>query len=159
MPALGFVDTNLTPGSAYSYRLVARDADGNVVNGASSSITVPTAQVPTTALANQVRADGARIYWPMNQTSGTTAIDTAGANDAVTGTSVCWDRPGAVDSDTAVALNGSDQTRMYASGTETRPTPSPSRRGSRPPAQRRPDLRLRRPAERDTPVTGTATST
>ena len=66
MPSLGFVDTGLTPGTTYGYRIVVRDSDNHVVNGATVNVTMP-ASVPTNAYANRVRADGARLYWPLNE--------------------------------------------------------------------------------------------
>ena len=41
LPSLGFVDTGLTPGQTYGYRIVVRDSDNHVVNGATRNVTMP----------------------------------------------------------------------------------------------------------------------
>src|SRR4029079_862444 len=57
-PSLGFVDSGLTPRQTYGYRIVVRDSDNHVINGATTNVTMPAA-VPTNAYGNRVRADGA----------------------------------------------------------------------------------------------------
>ena len=137
LPSLGFVDTGLTPGQTYRYQLVAQDADGNTVYGASASVTMPTQDPVETAYAGAVRAAGAQLYWPLNETSGvlvsdraagtTPAAEGVGVNDGrvhadSSGTSrILWGRPGAIDGDTAARLSDSTYSRVYASGTTTAP--------------------------------------
>ncbi len=74
------------------------------------------ASVPTNAYANRVRADGARIYWPLNETSGATATDRAasgppapsapgiGVTDGRSDGGVTWSQDGAITGDTAAAI-------------------------------------------------------
>ncbi|MBA3801671.1 MAG: PKD domain-containing protein [Acidimicrobiia bacterium] len=119
-PSLGFVDTGLTPGATYSYRIVVKDSDNNVVNSSSVSVTMPTA-VPATAHADRVRADGARIFWPMNETSGLTVTDRAGLTDGHGDNGVTWNQPGAIAGDTAAFLMDNDWSRVYTLGIETAP--------------------------------------
>jgi len=119
-PSLGFVDSGLTPGATYSYRIVVKDSDNNVVNGGSVSVTMPTS-VPSTAHADRVRADGARIFWPMNETSGLTVNDRAGVTDGRGDNGVTWNRPGAIAGDTAASLGDNDWSRVYTLGTEMAP--------------------------------------
>ena len=130
VPALGFVDTGLTPGATYSYQLVANDDDGNTVYGASASVTMPTASTATTAYSQAVRAAGARIYWPMNETSGLQVNDRAagtaasagvGVTDGRGNTGINWNQPGAITGDTAAQLTDNDWSRVYALGAETAP--------------------------------------
>ncbi len=66
VPALGFVDTGLTPRDTYRYQLVANDDDGNTVYGGSATVTMPATSPETTSYSRAVRADGASIYWPIN---------------------------------------------------------------------------------------------
>jgi PKD repeat protein len=120
VPSLGFVDTGLTQGASYSYRIVARDLNGNTVNGASVSVTMPTT-VATTAHGNRVRADGALIYWPLNETSGLNVTDRAGVNDGRGDNGVTWGRPGAIAGDTAASLGDNDWSRVYTRGVEKAP--------------------------------------
>ncbi|KQU65500.1 PKD domain-containing protein [Phycicoccus sp. Root101] len=129
-PALGFVDTGLTPGATYTYQLVANDDDGNTVYGASVGVTMPTTSPTSTAYAQAVRAAGARLYWPMNETSGlqvsdraagTTASPGVGVTDGRGNTGINWNQPGAIVGDTAAQLTDNDWSRVYALGTETAP--------------------------------------
>ncbi|WP_256794747.1 LamG-like jellyroll fold domain-containing protein [Terrabacter sp. Ter38] len=129
-PALGFVDTGLTPGATYSYQLVANDSDGNTVFGASASVTMPTSFSASTAYADAVRANGARIYWPMNETSGLQVNDRAagraastrvGVTDGRGDTGITWNQGGAVNGDSAAQLTDNDFSRVYALGSETAP--------------------------------------
>ncbi|MCU1658101.1 MAG: domain containing protein, partial [Pseudonocardiales bacterium] len=41
-PSIGFVDTGLTPGATYTYKVYAVDAAGNTTQGSNVSVTVPT---------------------------------------------------------------------------------------------------------------------
>ncbi len=140
LPQLGFTDTGLTPGATYSYRIVVNDAGGNTVNGSTVSVTMPTTAPASTAYANKVRTDGARIYWPLNETSGTTVTDRAaasgsapnvGVTDGRADTGVTWNQPGAITGDSAASLGDNDWSRVFAGncaatagcnwGTETAP--------------------------------------
>ncbi|MCA0295768.1 MAG: PKD domain-containing protein [Actinobacteria bacterium] len=131
LPSLGYEDTGLTPGATYRYQIVTNDADGNTVYGASTSITMPASVAALTSYANVVRAKGARIYWPLDETSSTVIRDRAAVN-GVTGSGVN-DGTGDTDvvpsNDGAIAGNGSmlvgsqvpDQPwgRIFENGTET----------------------------------------
>ncbi|MCB5168376.1 LamG domain-containing protein [Streptomyces bambusae] len=56
-----WTDTAVTAGQTYTYRVTATDGAGNTsAKSAASSVTVPAA---AHAYPNQVRADGARLYW------------------------------------------------------------------------------------------------
>lgn len=140
LPALGFVDTGLTAGQTYSYQVVANDPGGNQVFSTSASITMP-ASVPTaSAYASSVRSNGARIYWPLNETSGTFVRDRAARQDSPTGvgvtdgradTGVTWGQAGAIAGDAAASLGDNNFSRVFAGncpattgcehGTETAP--------------------------------------
>ncbi|MBA3803553.1 MAG: cell surface protein, partial [Acidimicrobiia bacterium] len=115
LPAVGFVDTGLTPGATYNYQIVANDPGGNTVFGSSVSITMPTS-FQNNAYATRVRADGASIYWPLNEASGTTAFDRAGVNDGLTGAQLTRGAAGAIAGDTATRFNNNDQSRIRTSG-------------------------------------------
>ncbi len=140
LPTLGFVDTGLTPGQTYSYQVVVNDPGGNQVFGTTASITMPNSVPAATAYANSVRSNGARIYWPMNETSGLTVTDRAagpgssagiGVTDGRADTGVTWGQAGAIPGDTAASLGDNDWSRVFAGncpstvgcnyGTETAP--------------------------------------
>ena len=140
LPTLGFVDSGL-PNGSYSYQVVVSDSDGNQVFGGSASVSVPAAAPGTNAYATSVRNSGARIYWPMNESSGTTVNDRAassssgplvGVTDGRADTGVTWGQSGAiVGGDSAAALTDNDWSRVFAGncaltagcqwGTETAP--------------------------------------
>ncbi len=140
LPQLGFTDTGLTPGTTYTYRIVANDPAGNTVNGSSVSVTMPTSFGAANAYATTVRTNGARIYWPLNETSGTTVTDRAavagspanvGVTDGRADTGVTWNQPGAIPGNPAASLGNNDFSRVFAGncaatagcqwGTETAP--------------------------------------
>ncbi len=140
LPLLGFVDAGLANGN-HSYQIVVSDTDGNRVFGGTASVTIPAAAPATNPYAQSVRSNGARIYWPMNESSGTTVNDRAasstsgpgvGVTDGRADTGVTWGQPGAiVGGDTAASLGDNDFSRVFAGncavtagcnwGTETAP--------------------------------------
>jgi PKD repeat protein len=140
LPLMGFVDAGLQAGSHHSYQIVVSDPNNNRVFGTSASVTLP-AGVPTpSAYATAVRADGARIYWPMDETSGTTVTDRAASNssgpnvgltDGRADTGVTWNQPGAIPGNSAASLGNNNFSRVFAGncpqtagcnwGTETAP--------------------------------------
>ena len=129
-PRLGFTDTGLTPGATYSYRIVVNDPGGNTVQGSTVSITMPASVPAASAYASAVRGAGARTYWPLNETSGTTITDRAagatapvgvGVNDGRSENGVTWGQPGAIAGDSAAALGDNDFARAYTLGQEYAP--------------------------------------
>ena len=139
-PTLGFVDTGLTPGAAYGYQIVVSDSNNNTVYSSSTSITMPASVPVATAYTDTVRTNGARIYWPLNETSGLTVTDRAagstestnvGVTDGRADNGVTWGQPGAIAGDTAASLGDNDWSRVFAGncattagcnfGTETAP--------------------------------------
>ena len=128
LPTVGFVDTGLTPGATYQYQLVALDPSGNTVFGTTASVTMPTSSAASNGYAQSVRANGARIYWPMNDAAGPTVTDRAagagasanvGVTDAVAGSGVAWNQPGAIAGDSAAVFGDNDASRTYSTGSET----------------------------------------
>ena len=127
LPTVGFVDTGLTPGGTYRYQLVALDPSGNTVFGATATVTMPTSSATQSGYSQSVRANGARIYWPMNDSAGPTVTDRAagtgastniGVTDGVAGAGVAWNQPGAIAGDSAAVLGDNDASRTYATGSE-----------------------------------------
>ena len=100
-------------------------------------MTVPAntpAAVPTNAYANQVRADGARLYWPLNETGpagrsrSVTAPPRAPARresaspTVVPTTASSGTATGAIPGDTAARLTTENEwSRIFQNGTETAP--------------------------------------
>ncbi|RIJ51508.1 PKD domain-containing protein [Clavibacter lycopersici] len=105
-PAMGFVDRDLTPGKAYSYRIRATDPLGNTVIGDSVQATV-TSAAPS-PYVDTVRADGATAFWRLGEASGSVNYDWAGFDDQTVGTGVTRGAAGAItgDADTASVYDG-----------------------------------------------------
>ena len=129
-PRLGFTDTGLTPGATYSYRIVVRDPGGNTVNSTTARSPCRRASRRPVRTPRPVRGRGARIYWPLNETSGLNVTDRAagsstgpniGVNDGRADTGVTWGQTGAIAGNTAAALGNNDFSRVYTLGQETAP--------------------------------------
>ena len=108
-PMLSWVDTGLTPGQTYTYRIQFVDPDGNKRTSSDVSIVAGTNVPPSSAYSNQVFTDGASNYWRLNDAAGsTTAVDWAGGADLALGGGVTLGADGAVigSADTAAAFAG-----------------------------------------------------
>lgn len=117
-PAIGFVDTGLTPGATYRYQVAVNDASGNIVYSGGTSVTMPTTFAAATAYANTVRQNGASMYWPLNQASGVSVLDRAGYTDGSAGTGVTWNTAGAIPGDTAATLGDNAVSRIHTVPTQ-----------------------------------------
>lgn len=83
-PVLALTDRTAPAGSRPSYRVRVRDDDGNEMVSATVAAQVPAgAATPRTAYADAVLEEGPVAYWPLGETSGTTARDEAGVDDLV----------------------------------------------------------------------------
>jgi PKD repeat protein len=81
-PALYAVDTGLTVGQAYSYRIRTIDPFGNSTVGDPVTFTaVEGFGVTATGYDRTVLADVPSTYWPLSEKSGTTAFDWRVVND------------------------------------------------------------------------------
>jgi PKD repeat protein len=112
---MGFTDTGLTPGSTHTYQVRALDPYGNYANSATVQVTADGTGT-LSSYANAVMASGASYYWRLGERSGTTAVDSASANDATTGTNITKGVAGAIlgDSDTAYRTTNSSYARAVA---------------------------------------------
>ncbi|GGL87428.1 PKD domain-containing protein [Nakamurella endophytica] len=104
-PTLGYIDSNVVPGTTYKYQLTTSDPDGNSTQ--SLSITYKAPADTQTAYAKRVLADGAATYWPMNESTGTILMDNAGFNDADAGAGITRGTAGAIPGDAATTFDGS----------------------------------------------------
>lgn len=107
LPAIGFTDTGLLPGSTHSYRVFAYDAFGNANSGSSVSATVTSASA--SSYATDVRGDRASSYWRLGESTGTTGYDWAGYNDLTEQSGVGHGASGAIggDANGAASFDGS----------------------------------------------------
>src|SRR6266508_349001 len=77
LPTFSFTDTNLTPGSTYTYRVDAKEANGTNVSSKSSAVSVTVASTDA-GYSTTVKTDSPWEYWRLGEASGTTAADASG---------------------------------------------------------------------------------
>lgn len=130
LPALGYVDSTVTPGTTYTYRVVVSDPTNalNVINGAGASYTAPASVAANNAYAQSVLGAGANLYWPLNDTrtgSPMAIRDRAGNNDGVADNDVNAGQAGAITGDAGMTFGSASPTeawgRIYAKGTQYAP--------------------------------------
>ncbi|MER7763988.1 LamG-like jellyroll fold domain-containing protein, partial [Streptomyces sp. NPDC097619] len=110
-PQASWTDTTVKAGQSYTYRVSATDAAGNAsAQSATATVTVPAS---VQAYPNQVRTDGATLYWRYDDTVTPYVADSSnGGNTSgihVNGPAL-RQTPGALTgASTAIGFNGSDQ--------------------------------------------------
>ncbi|WP_349372163.1 LamG-like jellyroll fold domain-containing protein [Streptomyces sp. G-G2] len=110
-PQASWVDTTVKPGQSYSYRVTATDEAGNTsALSPNVSVTVPTS---VQSYPNQVRADGANLYWRYDDTVSPYVADSSdGGNTSgiQLNAPALRQTPGAVSgTSTAMGFNGTSQ--------------------------------------------------
>jgi large repetitive protein len=119
LPYLSWTDNGLTPGTSHTYKIRARDKDGNVQWSLSSAaVTVSSTGTPTYVSA--VRADGASHLWRLGD-SGPAFVDSESVADG-TATSVTFGVVGAVAGDTAVTSAGGSTPKLPSDAVEAHPS-------------------------------------
>jgi hypothetical protein len=113
--------TGLTGGTAYKFSVVAWNTVTGPSTTTASSVT-PTGVI--TPFTSAVLADSPTLFWRLDETAGTIALDSSGNN--ATGTEVAAPTQGssgvlATDSDTALGLNGTSQS-VYSNLSYNDPT-------------------------------------
>jgi PKD repeat protein len=105
-PTVSFLDTGRTPGQNHTYRVRVVDGDGNSVLSDTENVTIRSSGAPTT-YANRVIADGARLYWRLGDSSGSSQAQDAAAFQTGTVNNMTFGRPGAIigDPNTAARPN------------------------------------------------------
>ncbi|MFQ1003613.1 PKD domain-containing protein, partial [Modestobacter sp. SSW1-42] len=113
---LGFLDTGLTPGASYGYRVSATDPFGNTVTRGSTTVTVASTGSLGGTYAQTVRADGATDQWRLGEASGATSYDYASAGlDLQAASGVTRGAAGALAGDTDRASSFDGTSNGYAS--------------------------------------------
>jgi large repetitive protein len=98
-PSLGFVDTGLTPGQTYAYRIKVTDPMGNTIAGDKVNVTVST-DASLSPYASTVLQDGAQNFWRLGESAGATKVyNWAGFSDAIPSGGVTFGTTGAIGSD------------------------------------------------------------
>ncbi|MFG2311910.1 LamG-like jellyroll fold domain-containing protein [Streptomyces sp. NPDC048566] len=109
-PQLSFTDTDVNPGSTYSYRVTATDGAGNASGlSATATVTVPTSAQKYPA---KVLDDGADLYWRYDE-SGTPFVGDTSSGDQsgihVNGPSLRQTPAAVTGPSTAIGFDGTDQ--------------------------------------------------
>ena len=118
LPGLSFTDTGVAPGTTHTYKVRAKDKDGNVQwSLATAPVTV--SSDPTPAYLSAVRADNPLHHWRLNDT-GPGFLDSVGAGDG-TSTSVTFGQSGATTGDAAVRSSGGTSPKLYTTYAEGHP--------------------------------------
>ncbi|KGM11077.1 LamG-like jellyroll fold domain-containing protein, partial [Cellulomonas carbonis] len=121
-PPMGFLDTGLTPGAEYRYRLRAIDPYGNIAWGDTVTITASGAAPVPSSYRDEVLTDEPASVWSLGETgAGTRFEDGAGWNDLAPGTGVTRGAAGVVPGSAGAATfdgtaNGIAVTRTDAWG-------------------------------------------
>ncbi|GHB48844.1 hypothetical protein GCM10010347_18410 [Streptomyces cirratus] len=115
-----WTDTTVKAGQSYTYRVTATDAAGNTsALSATASVTVP---VSVQSYPNQVRADGANLYWRYDDTVSPYVADssTDGNTSGIQlNAPALRQTPGAVSgASTAMGFNGTSQ-QVYSDHRQT----------------------------------------
>ncbi|WP_344801810.1 PKD domain-containing protein [Microlunatus ginsengisoli] len=118
-PPMGFLDTNLTPGQSYRYRIFVKDPLGNEVRSDTVSI-VASADGEISSYAKGVLDDNPADYWRFGENAGPTVNDWAGFNNGTAGSGVAFGTAGAIngDSNTAASFNGTGNGLMVPSASQ-----------------------------------------
>lgn len=103
--SLGYRDTSVQAGATHTYRIRVSDPSGNnYIGPRSDPITV--GDSPQSPYTNSLRDAGAKIYYPLNETSGNIAYDNLGFVDADATDALQRGVAGAITGDSASALDG-----------------------------------------------------
>ncbi|MFD7028027.1 DNRLRE domain-containing protein [Streptomyces sp. NPDC059917] len=119
-PQASWVDTTVKPGQSYTYRVTASDAAGNTsALSANVSVTVPTS---VQTYPNQVRADGANLYWRYDDTVSPYVADSSNGGNTSgiqLNAPALRQSPGAISgTSTAMGFNGTSQ-QVYSDHRQT----------------------------------------
>ncbi len=107
--SMNFLDTTVAPGSSHRYRVQAVDPFGNTASSPWVNVTV-TSDGATSAYRKAVIDDEPEHFWRLGESSGTSATDELGWEDATITGGVTLGVQGAItgDPDTATSFNGTD---------------------------------------------------
>ncbi|MFD3697830.1 LamG-like jellyroll fold domain-containing protein [Streptomyces sp. NPDC058646] len=109
-PQASWTDSTVKAGQSYTYRVTATDAAGNTsALSAAASVTVPASVQP---YPNQVRTDGAQLYWRYDDTVSPYVADSSAGNTSGVqiNAPALRQSPGAVTgASTAMGFNGTSQ--------------------------------------------------
>lgn len=110
LPPMAFVDTTVTNGTTYTYRVRATDNEGHSILGGTTTVTASGSAAPS-AYRTAVLDDAPLNYWPLDDSSATLSYDWAGASDLAVRSGVTRGTTGAMlsDSRSASSFDGSGE--------------------------------------------------
>lgn len=114
-PWIGLLDTGVTAGQSYTYEVRVSDPRGNTVSSATLNATASGGR-SLNGYDRAVLGHGPQFYWPMDETSGSTASDLTGRDNANVPASVVKGRPGISSGGTSFGFSGSNS---LANGTSS----------------------------------------
>ena len=112
VPQFGYVDTSVSAGTSYSYRVRATDSRGNSIMSGTVTASATGASAAS-AYRDRVLEDLPSSYWPLDETSGNVARDWGGGSDLTLAGSYTRNQAGAIlgESDRrSTRFNGSNAT-------------------------------------------------
>lgn len=116
LPPMAFVDTNVTNGTSYTYRVRATDAQNHSILGGAATATASGAATAST-YRSAVLADTPLDYWPLDDSSPTVSYDWAGASDLAVNSGVTRGTSGAMLNDLRPASRFNGNSDGFASTT------------------------------------------
>lgn len=111
-PTMTYVDTGLTPGQTYTYRLRAIDPYGNNGWGTTVSYTAGTTG-QLSDYASAVMKDQPTNYWRLGDANGSTALDSVGRDNSIANNGVSFGASGAIIGDGNTAANFTGNSNSY----------------------------------------------
>lgn len=104
-PAMGFIDTGLTPGQVVQYRVYVSDPHGNEISRLGSPVTV-SAENSSGPYSDAVEANNPDAFWPLDESAGRVGFDHVGFTDLQLDSGVSRGVPGAIAGSTASRFDG-----------------------------------------------------
>nr|WP_325210306.1 LamG-like jellyroll fold domain-containing protein [Salinibacterium sp.] len=120
-PIMTFTDTGLTPGARHLYRVHSYDAFENWASRAAIWVDVATENAGND-YTQAVLTDAPLSYWPLDEDSGTTAYDHAGAQDLTLAAGAARGADGIISESAAIDLSGTSN--GFGSTQSAAPAPS-----------------------------------
>ncbi|MEU1971942.1 PKD domain-containing protein [Microbacterium sp. NPDC019599] len=107
LPPMAYVDTTVTNGTSYTYRIRATDAQNHSIVSGTATVTA-SGTASASAYRDSVLADTPLNYWPLDDSSSTVSYDWAGASDLTVNPGVTRGTTGAMLNDvrSASGFNG-----------------------------------------------------
>jgi PKD repeat protein len=117
-PYLGYLDTAVTQGQSYTYRIRTIDPKGNTTDGGQITVTAAGGQV-LNSYDQAALDDGPQSYWAFNDASGTIATDLGSGDNGTRSSGVTAGVPGAISGQPGTAYRFPGNSSGFVSTTGT----------------------------------------